>query len=83
MPTYTFRLLDDSGGVADDLGLGLPDTKAAYGYARDVALELMDHREATTRSWRLDVYENGAEKVFEIFIRQYRRDAQSSETRQS
>ena len=33
MPTYTFRLLDDSGGVADDLGLGLPDTKAAYSYA--------------------------------------------------
>src|SRR5215471_6771083 len=68
MPTYTFRLLDDSGGVADDLGLRLADTKAAYGYARDVALELMDHREATTRSWRLDVYENGAEKVFEILF---------------
>ena len=68
MPTYTFRLLDDGGGVADDLGLGLPDTKAAYSYARDVALELMDHREATTRSWRLDVYENGAEKVFEILF---------------
>ena len=68
MPTYTFRLLDDSGGVADDLGLGLPDTKAAYSYARDVALELMDHREATTRSWRLDVYEVGSEKVFEILF---------------
>ena len=68
MPTYTFRLLDDSGGVADDLGVRLPDTKAAYGYACDVALELMDHREATTRSWRLDVYENGAEKVFEILF---------------
>jgi|ERR1043165_6697256 hypothetical protein len=68
MPTYTFRLLDDSGGVADDLGLGLPDTKAAYSYARDVALELMDHREANTRSWRLDVYENGAEKLFEILF---------------
>ena len=68
MPTYTFRLLDNSSGVADDLGVRLPDTKAAYGYACDVALELMDHREATTRSWRLDVYENGSEKVFEILF---------------
>jgi Domain of unknown function (DUF6894) len=68
MPTYTFRLLDDSGGVTDDLGIRLPDSKAAYSYARDVAHEVMDRREVTTRSWRLDVYENGAEKVFEILF---------------
>jgi hypothetical protein len=68
MPTYTFRLLDDTGGVTDDLGVRLPDTKAAYGYACNVALELMDHREATTRSWRLDVYENRVEKLFEILF---------------
>ena len=68
MPTYTFRLLDDTGGVTDDLGVRLPDTKAAYGYACNVALELMDHREATTRSWRLDVYENRAEKLFEVLF---------------
>jgi len=49
MPTYTFRLWDDSGGVADDLGLGLANTKAAYSYARDVALELMDQ---TERFWQ-------------------------------
>jgi hypothetical protein len=68
MPTYTFKLLDDGGGVTDDIGLRLPDTKAAYGYARDVAFELMDHREAATRSWRLDVYENGAKKLFGILF---------------
>jgi hypothetical protein len=68
MPTYTFRLLDDSGGVTDDLGIRLPDSTAAYCYACDVAHEVMDRREATTRSWRLDVYENGAEKVFEILF---------------
>ena len=33
-----------------------------------IQLELMDHRKTTTRSWRLDVYENGAEKVFEILF---------------
>jgi hypothetical protein len=68
MPTYTFKLLDDGGWVTDDTGLRLPNTKAAYGYACDVALELMDHREAATRSWRLDVYENGAKKLFEILF---------------
>ena len=68
MPTYTFRLSDDCGGVADDIGIRLPDSKAAYDYACDVAHEVMDHREATTRSWKLDVYENGAERVFEILF---------------
>jgi len=68
MPTYTFKLLDDDSGVTDDLGIRLPNTKAAYGYACDVAHEMMDHREAATRSWRLDVYENGAKKLFEILF---------------
>lgn len=68
MPAYTFRLLNDGDGVTDDLGLRLPNTKAAYDYACDVAHELMDHREEATRSWRLDVYESGAEKLFEILF---------------
>jgi hypothetical protein len=68
MPTYTFKLLDDGSGVTDDLGIRLPNTKAAHGYACDVAHELMDHREEATRSWRLDVYENGAKKLFEILF---------------
>jgi hypothetical protein len=68
MPAYTFRLLNDSDGVTDDLGLRLPSAKAAHDYACDVALELMDHREEATRSWRLDVYENGAKKLCEILF---------------
>ncbi len=68
MPTYTFTLLNDGSAVTDDLGIRLPNTKAAYGYACDVVFELMDHREAATRSWRLDVYENGATKLFEILV---------------
>jgi hypothetical protein len=40
----------------------------SYGYAYDVALEMMDHREAATRSWRLEVYEDGAKKLFEILF---------------
>lgn len=54
--------------VTDDIGLRLPNTKAAHDYACDVALELMDHREAATRFWRLDVYEKGAKKLFEILF---------------
>src|SRR5215831_1536786 len=68
MPTYTFRLMDDDSGVADSAGLRLADAKVAYCYACDVAHEMMDHREAATRSWRLDVYENGATKLFEILF---------------
>ena len=68
MPTYTFRLMDDDSGVADPVGLRLADAKVAYCYACEVAHELMDHREARTRSWRLDVYENGAKKLFEILF---------------
>jgi DNA-binding transcriptional regulator PaaX len=68
MPTYTFRLMDDGGGVADNVGLRLADAKVAYCHACDVAHELMDHREERTRCWRLDVYENGAKKLFEILF---------------
>ncbi len=66
MPKYTFKLSDDHGGVEDDVGVNLPDAEIAYSYACDVVHELMKGREPTTRSWRLDVYENEQEKVFEI-----------------
>ena len=68
MPTYTFKLMDDDGGVADDVGVPLADPKVAYCHACVVAQQLMDHREARTRSWRLDVYENGVKKLFEILF---------------
>lgn len=65
MPTYTFKLLDDDGGIEDECGVSLPNAEIAFRYAGDVVSELMDHREQTTRDWRLDVYEDGG-KVFEI-----------------
>jgi hypothetical protein len=65
MPTYTFKLSDDSDGVEDNTGVTLPGAEAALRYACDVVTELMDRREDVTRTWRLDVYE-GARKVFEI-----------------
>ena len=45
--------MDDDGGVADNVGLRLADAKVG---------------EARTRSWRLDVYENSAKKLFEILF---------------
>src|SRR5215831_8485403 len=66
MPTYKFKLIDDSDGIEDDVGVSLPDAEIAYRYACDVARELMDHREQRTRHWRLDVYEGNGEKLFDI-----------------
>jgi hypothetical protein len=70
MPTYTFELKDGSCGIADETGVNLPDREHALGYAIEVARELMGGREAQTRFWRLDVYEGGGERIFEIpFVR--------------
>ena len=66
MPNYTFELRDGSDPIGDELGVILTDRLDAYYYARGVVRELMCGREAQTRSWRLDVYENSAERVFEI-----------------
>jgi Domain of unknown function (DUF6894) len=66
MPRYTFKLSDDDYGVEDDFGVSLPNTEIAYRYACDVVREIMGHREQRTRHWRLDVYEDNAERVFEI-----------------
>jgi hypothetical protein len=66
MQRYTFKLADDGGGIEDDTGVNLPNTESAYGYACDVARELMHHREQRTRHWRLDVYQDNGEKAFEI-----------------
>ena len=68
MPTYTFRLRDDSDGVEDDSGINLPNAEIAYCYACDIARELMDHREQSTRYWRLDVHWDNGEKVFDILF---------------
>jgi len=65
MPRYTFRLRDDDTGQEDDTGVSLLDDEIAYRYACDVVHELMQRREQHTRSWQLEVFEEG-EKLFEI-----------------
>ena len=59
MSAYTFRLLDGCGEVEDETGVNFGHPDHAIRYARDVVHELMRNRELETRSWRLDVYENG------------------------
>jgi hypothetical protein len=65
MPTYTFALRDGGAPIEDGTGVGLPDRAQALGYAHQVAHELMRCREPKTRSWRLDVFEEG-EPIYEI-----------------
>ena len=66
MPNYTFELRDGFDPIEDDVGVILTDRQDAYQYARGVVRELMSGREAQTRTWRLDVYENSEERVFAI-----------------
>jgi hypothetical protein len=65
MPIYTFKLVDDCGGVEDNTGVNLASAEVANQYACDVVGELMNRREDATRTWRLDVYED-ATKLFEL-----------------
>lgn len=64
MPVYTFQLRDGSNRIEDEIAL--PDRERAFDYARKVVGELMSGRERQTRTWRLDVYEDGDTRVFEI-----------------
>jgi hypothetical protein len=66
MPNYTFQLRDGFDPIEDDVGVTLPDRRDAYRYARGVVRELMSGRETQTRNWRLDVFENSAQRVFAI-----------------
>jgi hypothetical protein len=63
MPLYTFELRAGSAPLFDSAGVHLPGRPHAVAYAREVARELMHGREAQTRSWRLDVYEDHGEQV--------------------
>jgi hypothetical protein len=57
-----------TGGVEHSVGVNLPNDEIAYFHARDVVGELMDHREEVTRYWRLDVYRDNGEKIFDILF---------------
>jgi hypothetical protein len=65
MPIYTFELQDGDHPVGDETGVWFADRERAFEHAHGVARELMSARELQTRSWRLDVYEDGA-RVEEI-----------------
>lgn len=67
MPLYTFELRDGSSGIADPAGVRLADRDQALGYAYEVIREMMKGGcESKTGTWRLDVYEDNDERVFEI-----------------
>jgi hypothetical protein len=66
MPNYTFELRDGSGGIDDEIGVSLTDGVDALRYARAVVQELMRSREAQTRTWRLDVYDEAGECVIAL-----------------
>ena len=67
MPLYTFKLRDGSPGIADSAGVRFADRGQALDYAHAVIRDLMkaggDWR---TGTWRLDVYEDDDQPVFEI-----------------
>jgi hypothetical protein len=66
MPVYTFELRDGDRRIEDGSGVNLPDHEHAFDYALEIARELMDRREAQTRSWCLDVYDGNGQRAFEL-----------------
>jgi len=60
MPLYTFELQDGQHPVGDETGVWFADRERALDHAHRVARELMSAREVQTRTWRLDVYEDGS-----------------------
>jgi hypothetical protein len=66
MPNYTFELRDGHGGIDDETAVSLADGADAMCYAQDVVHELMRSREAQTRTWRLNVYDEAGARVIEL-----------------
>jgi hypothetical protein len=66
MPIYTFKLRDGCGGTEDETGINLTAQNEAIRYGHEVVHELMKSREVETRSWCLDVYEDGGRRICEI-----------------
>jgi hypothetical protein len=58
MPLYNFALHDGERAFEDE-GVWLANGARALEYAHGVARELMHAREPQTRSWHIDVYEDG------------------------
>ena len=68
MPTYFFNLKNAEGTILDPVGTDLPDEHAAWEHARIVANEIMRHREARTRFWRLQVADGNRDACFDLLF---------------
>ena len=68
MPTYYFDLHTPREVVRDIVGSELACEASAREHAAGVARELMLHREAQTRSWRLDVRDGEGRRVFKLML---------------
>lgn len=66
MPNYTFELRDGHGDLDDETSVLFADNAGALRYARTVVQELSRSREAETRTWRLDVYNEGGDCVIAL-----------------
>ena len=66
MPNYTFEVRDGRGGIDDETSVLLADGADALRYAQTIVHELMRSREAQTRTWQLDVYDEGGTRVLEL-----------------
>lgn len=66
MPLYTFALINSAAPATDETGIHAPDRERATAYGKEIARELMHGCEVQTRSWRLDIYEDGRECVAKI-----------------
>lgn len=67
MQHYTFALRADETLIEDESGTWFDDRERACDYASHVARELMHGREEETRSWYLEVYEDGV-RVHELLF---------------
>jgi Domain of unknown function (DUF6894) len=67
MSLYTFELHSGERPISDETGVWFANRERAVDHAQDVAHELMRGRELQTRSWRLDVYEDGT-RVHEVLF---------------
>jgi Domain of unknown function (DUF6894) len=66
MPNYRFALRDGQGDIDAAAAVLFADPTDALRYAQTVVHELMRSREAETRTWRLDVYDEGGECVIAL-----------------
>jgi hypothetical protein len=66
MPTYFYNLQTHDRIIRDPEGTDFPSQYLAWEHGRDVARELMQHRESVTRSWRLDVYDDDGTLCFDV-----------------